>query len=359
MKGPTLERSRTRTSATGIADAKAAYDIINVTTGSKQAHAERGAFGWKAQRHAALSGGRRGVTVSVEHVQTKKEIQSLLDGIGIRPRKRFGQHFLIDGNLMRLLIASAELQPGDRVLEVGPGTGGLTDLLARSVAEVVCVEVDRDLQEILAQRFEMQKNVQLIRGDILENKHKLRHDVVTWLGPANAVPPRPIKLVANLPYQVATPLIMNLLIDHPQVRRMCFTVQAEVGDRFMAEPGTRDYGPISIVVHLLARARIVSRLPPAVFWPAPTVDSVMMCFDVVAQPLLGLDQRPAFAQFLRSVFDHRRKTLRAALSYAVSASARDQLCSTFDAARRPECVPPLEWLDMFTRIYPDMVRTAS
>ena len=287
--------------------------------------------------------------MAIEHVQTKREIQSLLDSIGVRPRKRFGQHFLIDGNLMRLLVASAELQSEDRVLEVGPGTGGLTDLLARSVDELVCVEVDRDLQELLATRFATQSNVRLIRADILESKHRLNSDVVEWLESGGPLPKRPIKLVANLPYQVATPLVMNLLVQHPQVRRLCFTVQAEVGDRFMAEPGTRDYGPLSIVVHLLARARMVSRLPPTVFWPAPTVDSVMMSFEVREQPPIPPKDYAAFAAFLRGIFDHRRKTLRAALSYVVDGDARDGLCREFDAARRPECVPPLEWLDMFAR----------
>lgn len=291
--------------------------------------------------------------LTVEHVQTKREIQTLLDSAGIRPRKRFGQHFLIDGNLMRMLVGSAELRQEDRVLEVGPGTGGLTDLLVKSVGELLCVEVDRDLQELLAERFAAARHVKLVRGDILESKHRLRADVEAWLLEGGAQTGGETKLVANLPYQVATPLIMNLLVDYPEVRRLCFTVQAEMGDRILAEAGTRDYGPISIVVALLTNAGIVSRLPPGVFWPAPAVDSVMLRLDLREPSPIPVAQRSAFAVFLRSVFDHRRKTLRSALGYVVDDAERELICTRVDSLRRPEAVPPAEWLYIFSLLEND------
>lgn len=295
----------------------------------------------------------------VEHVQTKREIQALLDGVGVRPRKRFGQHFLIDGNLMRMLVGSAELQPSDHVLEVGPGTGGLTDLLARGAREVVCVEIDHDLQEVLAARFADQPQVRLVRGDILENKHRLRGEVAAWLNSMAGGGAEEVKLVANLPYQIATPLIVNLLIDYPQVKRLCFTVQAEVGERFTAETGTHEYGPISILVRLWAQSRVVARLSPEVFWPAPTVDSIMVRLDVESDSSLSREARSAFAAFLRGVFDHRRKTLRSALGFVVDETEREQVCRTFDATRRPEAIGPKEWWDMFASIRHAEVRTEN
>lgn len=295
--------------------------------------------------------------MTVEHVQTKLEIRALLGSAGIRPRKRFGQHFLIDGNLMRRLVSCAELRQEDRVLEVGPGTGGLTDLLAEAVNEVLCVEVDRDLQELLAARFAGVPQVQLIRGDILESKHRLRGDVAAWLESVTLPPTGEVKLVANLPYQVATPLVMNLLLNFARVRRMCFTVQAEMGDRILSGPGTRDYGPISIIVALLADAAIVARLPPSVFWPAPEVDSVMLRLDVREPSLIPEDKRSSFATFLRSVFDHRRKTLRAALGYALKETERDKICEGMDSMRRPEAVHPMEWLSIFLSLESDAMES--
>ena len=121
--------------------------------------------------YAALRSERR--SSALDHVQTKREIEELLGRFGLRPRKRFGQHFLIDGNLMRRLVESAELRPQDVVLEVGAGTGGLTDLLANRAGRVICVEIDTDLFSILAERFGDCANVQLICGDVLEQKHRL------------------------------------------------------------------------------------------------------------------------------------------------------------------------------------------
>lgn len=287
--------------------------------------------------------------MEVEHVQTKREIQGLLERAGAQPRKRFGQHFLIDGNLMRRLCASAELTAADRVLEVGSGTGGLTDLLARRAGEVGCVEIDRALHGVLGDRFAGVGNVRLFAGDVLESKHRLRGEVAEWLGEEPWRSSQAYKLVSNLPYQVATPLVMNLLVDYPQVRRMCFTVQAEVGERFLARAGSRAYGPVSVLVSLLARAAVVARLPRQVFWPAPAVESVMLRLDVHEAPALKEEDRGAFAEFLRKVFDYRRKSLRAAMGHALGEAARDGLRGPVDGTRRPETLTPEEWVELFAR----------
>jgi 16S rRNA (adenine1518-N6/adenine1519-N6)-dimethyltransferase len=314
----------------------------------------------------------------MEHVQTKREIEQTLAAAGLHPRKRFGQHFLIDGNLMRRLVDSAELTPDDLVLEVGPGTGGLTDLLARRAGRVVCVEIDRNLVAILNERFQNAANVTLVEGDVLVSKHTIDPRIAEWIrdypglhggrvphrlrwGTEKSEGPSPaprggapttsaIKLVSNLPYQVATPLVMDLLIDHPQVRRMCFTVQAEVAERITAEPGGKDYGPLSILCQCLCNVATIARIGPHCFWPAPAVDSVMLRLDVRDHALVERDELPAFAAFVRSAFDHRRKQLRTALKHVLGDKNRARLPVRFDATRRPEELSIHDWLGLYRAI---------
>ena len=285
------------------------------------------------------------------HVQTKREIEALLAGWGLRPRKRFGQHFLIDGNLMRRLHESAGLSGDDLALEVGPGTGGLTDLLVASGCQVVVAEIDRDLCSLLEDRFADEPRFTLISGDALASKHKLHPDLdaaIRQHGEANA---GPVKLVANLPYQVATPLVMNLLIDYPQVRRLCFTVQAEVGERITARPGTKAFGPLSITSQLCCRIKTIARIGPKAFWPAPRVDSVMLRMDVGENPLGSQDRLRAFASVVQGVFSHRRKTLRSALGYVLDDTQRERVCQLVDASRRPEALDMRMWIEMFDCAY--------
>ena len=197
------------------------------------------------------------IPMSTAHVQTKSEIREALQQVGIQPRKRFGQHFLIDGNLMRLLVQSADLKGGDRVLEVGAGTGGLTDLLVEAVDDVLAVEIDHDLHSYLSERFEGHPSLKLVRADALDSKHRLCSELDTWIRSSRAESARPCKLVANLPYQIATPLIMNLLVDYPQMTTLCFTVQAEVGGRLTAKPETKAFGPLSIITQCLSQIETI------------------------------------------------------------------------------------------------------
>lgn len=281
-----------------------------------------------------------------EHVQTKREIEATLAAVGLHPRKRFGQHFLIDGNLMRRLVDSAELTPDDLVLEVGPGTGGLTDLLFRRAGRVVCVEIDRNLAAIIEDRFRDVGNVTLIKGDILETKHIILADAADEIRKYSASREGCVKLVANLPYQSATPLVMNLLVDFPQVRRLCFTVQAEVGERIMAEPNCKAYGPLSIIAQTLCTIETVARIGPQSFWPRPEVHSVMLRMDVLPSPFADQSDLARFAALVRGVFEHRRKTLRSALAYVLDEAALDRVCGVCDATRRPEQLSSQDWVSL-------------
>lgn len=300
---------------------------------------------------------------SAPSVQTKRDIQAALAAAGMRPRRRFGQNFLIDGNWMRRLAQSADLQAEDVVLEVGPGTGGLTDLLAPAVSRVVLVEIDRVLATLLRDRFAACALLSLIEGDVLAGKHELHPAVAEAIGGrcslvdgqtgalSTAVARPAVKLVANLPYNVATPLVMNLLIDYPQVRRLCFTVQAEVGERIVATPQTKAYGPLSILSQALCRIEQVGRLGPHLFWPAPAVDSIMLRMDVGALPFATRDELRGFSAFVRGVFDHRRKQFRSAVGYVVPDAVRERLCAEVDATRRPEALGLEEWLRLFEIVW--------
>lgn len=288
-----------------------------------------------------------------DHVQTKTEIQETLLAAGLRPRKRFGQHFLIDGNLMRRLVDLADLQATDVVLEVGPGTGGLTDLLARRVAKVMCVEIDRDLHALLEARFDGNDRVDVICGDALESKHKINAMLADRLAPYRQLPhaERPdIKLVANLPYQAATPLVMNLLVDYPIVTTLCFSVQLEVGLRMTADAGTRDYGPLSVISKLIAEVEIASRLRPEVFWPRPAVDSVLVVMRRRSATDLAPEEFRDFARFIRSHFDQRRKTLRSILKQALGADTADRM-PWQELGITPDMRPQSLSLDCWLRFY--------
>ncbi len=286
--------------------------------------------------------------VAVEHVQTKREVAEALAAVGMRPRKMFGQNFLIDGNLMRQLVAAADLTKHDLAIEVGAGTGGLTDLLVARAGHVVSVEIDRDLQGVIAQRFQDHDNFRLISGDALETKHRII-DVLAAAIAGYDNPGGAVKLVANLPYQIATPLVMNLLVDYPQVRSFVFTVQAEVGDRVTASPGTKAYGPLAIISQLLTDASTVARIPPEAFWPRPSIRSVMLKLEVKPSPFGDVARLWRFASFVRGVFEHRRKTIRAAVRFLSDTDVSDTLFKPTDATRRPESFTLSEWLVLFER----------
>lgn len=281
---------------------------------------------------------------ALEHVQTKREIESLLLSRGVRPRKRFGQHFLIDGNLMRRLVDCAELSVEDMAIEVGPGTGGLTDLLCERAGRVMCIEIDRDMCAILAERFADRANVATVCCDALSKKHRVADPISDAVD--SFVGDGAVKLVANLPYQIATPLVMNLIVSFPAVRRFCFTVQAEVGNRLVASPGSKDYGPLAIMTQLLCTLQTVARIGPGAFWPRPAVDSVMMRLDVGPNLFASVEEAQRCATFVRRVFEHRRKSLRAALGYVVEKSVRDALAGEIDLSSRPEQISVEQWLKM-------------
>ncbi|MBL8877954.1 MAG: ribosomal RNA small subunit methyltransferase A [Phycisphaerales bacterium] len=280
--------------------------------------------------------------------QTLSEIRALLAARGLSPRHRYGQNFLIDLNLMRKLIAAAELSPTDVVLEVGPGTGSLTELLLESGARVVAVEIDGGLAELLRERFASAANFTLVEGDALSGKHGINRMALDAVRAGVAETGGKLKLVANLPYAAATPLLMNLVLsDLPWDRIVC-TIQKEVGERITATAGSDQYGVLSVVMQTLGTPRVIAVLPGHVFWPAPDVDSVIMLITPRAPRLIGANELPAYSSVVHEAFLHRRKKLRRLVKrFGEDAEARLFAETGVNPDARPEDLSPAQWLGFF------------
>jgi 16S rRNA (adenine1518-N6/adenine1519-N6)-dimethyltransferase len=254
-------------------------------------------------------------------MQTKNDIESLLTEAGTLPKKRFGQHFLIDLNLMRLLVDEARLGQDDVVLEVGCGTGSLTAALAEQAGFVIGVEIDRFLAPIAAAHVAHKANVCLIDGDVLEGKHDLHARVCEAIAQARRIYRGRLVLAANLPYGVASPLVINLVVGPIFVDALVVTVQKEVADRMLAVPGTKEYGILTILLHAFGHVELLRVLRPAVFWPPPAVDSAMIQFVRDPEKAGRVADVNLLVQVVDLFMNHRRKMLKA-IAKAASAQGR-------------------------------------
>src|SRR5262245_37890503 len=216
----------------------------------------------------------------METRQTLSHIQRLLTARGIRPQNKLGQCFLIDLNLIDLIIRTAELTRDDLALEIGAGTGSLTARLSDAAGAVVSVEIDSAIAALAAEQVHDRANVRLVRADALASKNELNPTVLDCAARMQAeFGCTRWKLVANLPYAVATPIIANLLIQDRPIERMVVTVQWEIAERLTARPGTAAYSAVSVLVQSLADVAIERRLGPSVFWPRPKVESAIVRID--------------------------------------------------------------------------------
>ncbi|MGL6194303.1 MAG: 16S rRNA (adenine(1518)-N(6)/adenine(1519)-N(6))-dimethyltransferase RsmA, partial [Thermoguttaceae bacterium] len=237
--------------------------------------------------------------------------------IGIRPRAKLGQNFLIDLNLLRLLHESANIEENDVILEVGTGTGSLTAEMAEKAAAVITVELDSVLHELAKQELFGRSNIRFIQGDILRNKNRLNEEVLeTIYAELDAAPNRRFKLVANLPYSVATPLMSNLLLTDRPPHSMTVTIQKELADRITAEPGTKDWGALSLWMQSQCRTETVRVMAPSVFWPRPKVNSAIIRVTLDDRRRNKIPDLKFFHEFARAMFFHRRKYLRSELCSA-------------------------------------------
>ena len=234
----------------------------------------------------------------------------------VSPNRDLGQHFLVDENILGVIDRLAGLGPDDVVLEIGPGLGVLTDYLAHRVQLVHAVELDRGLEPYLTERLAGRDNVELHFGDAL------RLDLA-------ALEPAPAKLVANLPYNVATPLVVESLDGLPSVEHWTVMVQREVADRFFAEPSTKAYGAVSVLVQLAAERTGFHPVSRTVFRPQPNVDSALVAFRRTALP----ESYPQLKRVVEAAFAHRRKTLPNSLELSGVAS-RGEAADALDAIGR-------------------------
>lgn len=250
--------------------------------------------------------------------QTLSYLQRRFESARIQPQTKFGQNFLIDLNLVQLIASTAELGPRDVVLEVGTGMGSLTGLLAAQAGHVVTIEIDPLLVPLAAREFAEYSNVTLLQQDALKTKNQLHPQVVETLREKVAgLSGGRLKLVANLPYNVATPILSNLLDIDPWPVRMVATIQKELAQRITAKPSTKDYSALSVWIQAQCQAEIVRIMPPSVFWPRPKVESAIL--DIRPQKVLRkrISDLQHFHQLVRNIFTHRRKFLRSALLSAV------------------------------------------
>lgn len=283
-------------------------------------------------------------------MQTLKQLRTVLSAAGLRPSSRLGQNFLIDGNIMDRMLAMAELSGTETVLEVGPATGSLTEELLNRAARVVAVEIDRGLFAQLERRFRGRDNLTLILADALAGKHAICPQVAAALG-------RQCVLVANLPYNIATPLLIQCLVDSwrsgkavggPLCRydRMTFTIQQEVADRLAAAPGGgRAYGRVSVLVSLLGRVTLGPVVPATAFWPRPKVSSRMVRIDFDAGSVERVADIDGLCTLLGAAFGHRRKQIGGLARAKDAAFSPAAVSAALDAARlsptlRPEQIPP-------------------
>src|SRR3954467_15722453 len=215
--------------------------------------------------------------------QTKSFLLERFREMGIRPATRHGQNFLIDLNLVQIIVDSAEITADDVVLEVGTGTGSLTALMAAKAAAVVTIEIDAHLFELASEQLFDLSNVTMLKLDALRNKNNFDDQVMNVVGQQLAAAPgRQLKLVANLPYNIATPVISNLLLTKHVPHSMTVTIQKELAERIIAPPSTKDYSALSVWIQSQCTAEIVRLMPPSVFWPAPKVTSAIL--KIVVDP---------------------------------------------------------------------------
>ncbi len=279
-------------------------------------------------------------------IANKKVTKYILQRFDIRMSKRLGQNFLIDSAIVQGIVDAANVTAEDRVLEIGPGIGTLTQALAETGAAVTCVELDKRLPEVLSHTLEAYDNVNIIQGDIL------KVNIPEIMGN------QPFKVVANLPYYITTPIIMALLEQHLPITDIVVMVQKEVAERMAAQPGGKTYGALSVAVQYYTIPEIALYVPPRSFMPPPEVESVVVDCKVRPKPAVDLLDEKLFFRVVKAAFGQRRKTLNNALkSVGVDKNIISDVLAKagIDATRRGETLS----LDEFAAISNILAQTPT
>lgn len=232
---------------------------------------------------------------------TPQATKAVLEKHHFTLQKKYGQNFLIDGNILEKIVSQAEITDKDFVLEIGPGIGTMTQYLCEAAREVVAVEIDRFLIPVLEDTLQNYNNVTVINSDIL------KLDLNAFIQEKNNG--NPVKIVANLPYYITTPIVMELFESHAPIESITIMIQKEVADRMQVGPGTKDYGALSLAVQYYAKPQIVAIVPPSCFMPRPNVSSAVIRLDRYTEPPVKVVDEKLFFQIIRASFNQRRKTL--------------------------------------------------
>ncbi|MEG0074537.1 MAG: 16S rRNA (adenine(1518)-N(6)/adenine(1519)-N(6))-dimethyltransferase RsmA [Eubacterium sp.] len=237
----------------------------------------------------------------MEKLTSPRVIEGILKKYNLHFNKRYGQNFLIDENVVRKIVETGGITKDDMVLEVGPGIGTMTQILAEAAKKVYAVEIDKKLIPVLEETMKEYDNVSVVCGDVLKTNisELLKEDLSKM----------PLKIVANLPYYVTTPIIMGFLESDLPIERMTFMIQKEVGERLCAKPGTKAYGSLTIAAQFYADTAVSFYVPSSVFMPRPKVDSIVVTFQKLAEPRITLINKALFFKVVKASFLNRRKTL--------------------------------------------------
>lgn len=247
------------------------------------------------------------MTGPLEIPRTASELRAVMSSRGLTPKRRFGQHFLVENRIFDVVMRLADLHPEDVVLEVGTGLGTLTERLAEAAGLVVTVEIDAGLHALARDILGNQANVRFIQGDVMESKTALNGEMCEKLDVGLVTPGlETLKVVANLPYNVSTPFLASMLVRFGAPDLMVLMVQKELADNLSAGPRSKEYGPLTIMMSLLADVSVDRTLPPDVFWPKPRVDSaIVVVRGKTVDPMGTLRAFP----LVRYLFGERRKSL--------------------------------------------------
>ena len=266
---------------------------------------------------------------------------------GLFPRKRLGQHFLVDPNILNKVIRTAQVGKEDVVLEVGPGLGAMTLALAREVKKVIAIEIDRKLVAILKEKVTVHPNVEVVESDILrvDFKHFFQKEG------------HPIKVVANLPYQISTPLLFRFIESKEAFSTFTLMLQKEVAERMVAPPGKKEYGPLSIFVQMFLDVSIGFFIKPSAFSPPPKVESAVVHMVWKEKPMVQTNDEEWFKKVVKACFGYRRKTLSNALKH--SELSLSEFIETrmekigIDSRRRPETLTIEEFTKLAKALKPN------
>ena len=290
-------------------------------------------------------------------MQTKQDIERLLAGAGTQPKHRLGQNFLIDLNLMRLLIEAAHLNKQDVVLEVGTGTGSFSQGIAEQCGHLVTVEFDTALFNIARTQFEKFDNIKQFNMDILENKNTLQKEVLDALQSAHDEFGGRLLLVANLPYNVGSSVMANLISGPVVADGMYVTIQKEVADRMAASPCNADYGTLSILMGATGTVHVLKKLPASVFWPRPQVESAMVSFQRDPKKVQEIHDMQTFREVINLFMGHRRKMVKACIKFAEGNLEKVRHWTdvfekaVVDSHRRPEELTPKQYVNIANLCY--------